>query len=99
MNSEPLSMRNALGIPCSAISFSNTAQTFSETKLVSTSMVSTSVQYSSFHRLKIPHFSGAVVSLLLLSDGASEGRFHVLRAFVAVLPFGVPSSCSCLLGC
>ena len=61
--------------------------------------LSTSVQYSSFHRLKIPHFSGAVVSLLLLSDDASEGRFHVLRAFVAVLPFGVPSSCSCLLGC
>ena len=61
--------------------------------------VSTSTQNSSFHRLKIPHFSGAVVSLLLLSGGASEGRFHVLRAFVAVLPFGVPSSYSCLLGC
>ena len=38
MNSGPLSMRNALGIPCFAISFSNTAQTFCETKLVSTSM-------------------------------------------------------------
>ena len=68
-------------------------------KILSSITVSTTVQYSSFHRLKIPHFSGAVVSLLLLSDGASEGRFHVLRAFVAVLPCGVPSSCSCLLGC
>jgi len=51
------------------------------------------------HRFKIPHFSVAVVSLLLLSDSVFEGPFHVLQGCVTIPPYGVLSSCSCRLGC